>query len=259
MQAIEKHLQALGFSDKERRIFQALVSGGAASASLLGKKADIPRASVYAVLNALIAKGIISEERNQGTTLFRLNDPEAIVRLVDRESKMVAERAKHAESLLLALTSFETPGEAESPRLQFFEGAANVEAMLFDFLPEWRGSMSRTESRTVWGIQDPAVIEAYQAWHDHVWATKPPEERICIISSRSDAEDELLSVVPQRAVRFLSGPLLFGSSVWVCGEFVVVIRTSQQPHYSLLLKDPVVAANLRAVFQALWQTLAASE
>lgn len=259
MESIDEHLLALGFSEKERRVFQALVEGGASSASLLGKKAEIPRASVYAVLNGLIAKGVISEERDQGATLFRLNHPMAVVRLVEREAEMVRERAKHAESLLETLTVVETPDEAEAPRLQFFEGAANVEAMLFDFLPEWRQSMARTESRTVWGIQDPTVIEAYQSWHDHVWTTKPGDERICILSNRSDVEDGLLSVVPQRSVRYFSGASLFGSSVWVCGEFVVVIRTSQQPHYSLQLKDPVVAANLRVVFQSLWCTLGAEE
>jgi len=45
----------------------------------------------------------------------------------------------------------------------------------------------------------------------------------------------------------------FTATVWVCGEYIVVIATQQHPFYLYEIHDQLLADNMREMFKKLWK------
>ena len=57
---------------------------------------------------------------------------------------------------------------------------------------------------------------------------------------------------PERDIRF-SHDVDFTSSVWVGGEYLVMIVTKQHPFYLLEIHDATLSHNMREVFKKMWR------
>ncbi len=249
---LHKYFEELGFSDKEEKVYLVLAELGKATASAISKRTSIPRATVYTVLDDLVKKGVVSQEQTRGSSLFVVNNPSAFVRLIEQQREELDKKTKTAADLVTLLAPYLKSTGFSVPKLQFFEGKHNVETMLYDYLTEWRESYARTEDYTLWGYQDNTVVEEYRKWHEHFWKTKSPQEHIRLYSNTSDLEKELRQKISNREVRPLPAGTQFSSSIWIYGEYIIMLATRQKPHYAYHLKDVVLASNLRAIFQLLW-------
>jgi len=58
---IEKTLSKLGFSEIEVKLYKELIAVGQSKAANLSKKLNINRPTVYAALDSLIQKGLVSK------------------------------------------------------------------------------------------------------------------------------------------------------------------------------------------------------
>ena len=250
---IENAFQRLGFSGKEQDVYLAIADLGKTSATILSKKTKIPRATLYAVLDGLIEKGVISREQKGGSSNFLVNSPNVFVRLVEQEKEEVQAKEKAALDLVDFLTPYLKSTHYSIPKLQIFEGKQNIENMLYDYLPRWRESYALTGSYTLWGYQDPTFVESYIEWHHYMWETRDPREKICLFSNSGNVEKELRHKIGQREVRPLPEGTRFSSSIWIYGDYIVMGVTRQKPHYAVQMHDSVFAANLRTIFELLWK------
>jgi len=57
----------------------------------------------------------------------------------------------------------------------------------------------------------------------------------------------------RRKMKFWSDAKQFTASTWVCGDYVIMIVTNQQPHYLVEIYDATFAHNMREVFKGLWK------
>lgn len=250
---LEHAFQTLGFSDKEQLVYRALVSSGKCSATALSKRVRIPRATLYAVLDSLVEKGVIAREPIRGSRLFVPNQLSALQRLVEKQKVELSEREQAVRHVIDLLgPHFRTSGTTP-PKLLFFEGEKNIENMLYEYLPVWRESYSRVSDFTLWGYQDHTFVERYAQWHAYMWETRGPQEKIRLFSNSTDIEKELRRRVPRREVRPLPAGVQFSSSIWIYGEYIVMGVTRQTTHYAYQLRDPMFAGNLRSIFEHLWR------
>lgn len=255
---LSEYFRTLGLNEKEELVYLAIAKPGKITASLISKRTEIPRATVYLIVNELAEKGLIATQRTQGTTWFVINEPTAFERLVEEEKSQLKAKEDAAKELVTRLAPFINNAQYTIPKLQIFEGQKGVETMLYDYLPEWRESMQRTGDMTLWGYQDNTFIEHYLRWHNHLWKTMEQDEQIKLFTNSSDIEKQLDHKIVHREVRKLPEGVEFSSSIWLYGEFIVMGMTREKPHYAFLLKDSVLSANLRTIFKLLWQTTAPS-
>ncbi|MCB0332359.1 MAG: hypothetical protein KDD55_02600, partial [Bdellovibrionales bacterium] len=73
-----------------------------------------------------------------------------------------------------------------------------------------------------------------------------------ILSNISETESKLSGQIPRREVRVLDPSIEFSSSIWIMGDFIIMIMTRNEPYYAFQLHDSVFAGNLREVFQHLY-------
>jgi sugar-specific transcriptional regulator TrmB len=245
----------LGLGANEVKVYLALAEMGKASAALIAKKTGTPRSTVYTVLEGLLKRGVVSLEQGQEISFFVANQPDALTRMVEEERRegelRLAAKAKAAAELVPMLQPFFKRENYSVPKLQFFEGTANVNNMLYQCCRQWQESIS-AQDFTWWGYQDHHLVETYREWLDYYWASMDPKERIWLFSNRSETEKKLKGRIARRVIKVIPKKFQFSSTVWVLGEYVVTIMTRQKPHYAFQLQDAVFAANQRLMFQMLW-------
>ncbi len=245
----------LGFTESEIKTYLALADIGKASVSIIAKKTSLPRSTVYSVLESLIVRGLVSVEQGEALAFYRINQPSALVSMVQSEKQELLGKLDRKEVAARELAKSIEPlfrsKNYSVPRIQFFEGTRNVERMLYDYELEWQQSIGR-EDFTWWGYQDVEFVVQYREWLDHYWTLLKPAEKIWLLSNKSGVEDKLKGKVARRIIKQLPSGIEFSSTIWALGEYVVTIMTRQKPHYAFLLKDAVFAANQRAVFRMLW-------
>jgi sugar-specific transcriptional regulator TrmB len=252
---IEKDFQTLGFNQSEVKMFLAAAEIGKAPASLIAKRAGVRRPTGYAALENLVQKGIVSIEQESGVRLYIANSPDALKRLILEENDQLEKHAKSrleaAEQLAESLRPIFKSTNYSIPKLQFFDGKANVESMLYEYCFQWSESIENYD-RIWWGYQDVHFVQSYRKWLDYYWPKMHPDERIKLLTFKDPTEIKLKGKIPRREIRFAPAKAKFSSTIWVLGDFVVTIMTRQTPHYAFQLRDSVFAANQRQIFQMLW-------
>lgn len=248
-------LEQLGLSQREASLYLALADLGKATAQLLNKRTKIPRASIYLTMEALSAKGLVSLETKARTTYFVANPPSSINIMLKREQDLLRKRISRAERLSTELEPLFSRRNFSVPRLKFFEGAASVEGMLYQFEDVWYNSMKKTDS-TWWGFDDVSLSREYRGWFEHMWnkfAEDRKREIKVRVFSNYPASEHLESRFPLTKLRQLPNQYDFSSTMWLMGHHLVIFSTREKPFYGYQIHDPVLAENLRTVFNLLWK------
>ena len=140
------------------------------------------------------------------------------------------------------------------PKIQFFEGNSAVETMLYDFSEEWQRSILQADG-TWWGYQDHTLVEHYRPWLECYWTIKKEQQEIKLLSNEAPVEKALKGKVAKRTIKAVPADYDFSNTIWVCGEYIVLLMTRNEPHYAFQLRDSVFSSNLRLVFRLLWESL----
>ena len=255
---IEQLLSSLGINSNEINTYLSLAELGKSTASIIAKRLQSPRSTIYTALDGLLKRGIISIEQEHEVNYYIANKPESLVRMITIEKKASEELLKQKMNLATEAIPLLTPyfkNENYSvPKLRFFEGTTNVQSMLYDHFKTWQESISKIDY-TWWGYQDHEFVETYREWLDFYWSSMDKDEKIYLLSNRSETEKKLKNHVSRRIIKAIPKKFQFSSTVWVLGDFVITIMTRQKPHYAFILQDAVFAANQRLTFQLLWELL----
>jgi hypothetical protein len=133
---------------------------------------------------------LVSIEQAQEGTLYIANQPEALSRMIyeqKRESELSMQAKAAALNEIMPLLSPYFKRENYSvPKLQFFEGTSNVKNMLYDHCRAWQQSIACYDY-TWWGIR-PSLRRNLSRVVDYYWASMLPEEKICLLSNKSEIE-----------------------------------------------------------------------
>jgi predicted transcriptional regulator len=244
----------LGFSENEMSVYLLLAEVGRSSASMLAKRAGIVRTTAYSVLENLVRKGLVSEEESQGKTYFVANPVSSLVRGVEKEREELRVKEKIAKELAATIEPYFRSANFSIPKFQFFDGQANVNNFLYENTSRWSESVAKYD-HTWWGYQDHTFVENYLEWLEYYWSVKPQEEKIQLVSNKVKIEAGLKGKVPGREIKPAPIEYNFSSSIWVNGDYIVLLMTKQDPHYAYQMIDPVFAANLRLIFKLLWSNI----
>jgi sugar-specific transcriptional regulator TrmB len=78
-QQVLESLQALGLSQYEARVYVGLLRGGPQNGNELSKTTGVPSSKVYAILDRLVAGGVVQHAQRDGTTEYVCIPPEELI------------------------------------------------------------------------------------------------------------------------------------------------------------------------------------
>ena len=254
--ALNTSLKELGLNDKEVRVYLALLKHGKTIPATLARLTKINRATVYSVAKSLQSKGLIAEDLSGKTTYLTPLPPKNLEQLIERPKRELKAKEKLLSEAIRELGALTASKTYPVPTIRFVQ-EDDIEHFLYENTEKWLKSLLADDG-IWWGFQDHSFAEAYEAW---VMSTNETAERKGlkfkgqVISNESEVEARLGKKYPKskREIRFLPG-MNFTASVWVSGEYLVMLMTRQQPYYLFEIHDKALAHNMREVLKKLWET-----
>ena len=233
-------LEQLGFTKNESLIYLLLAERGRMPAQILAQSCKMPRSTVYSVLASLEGRGLVRPEKLRGATFFRAREPEAISDWLQEDARKIRDRQIVAKSVIQDLKKIFRSGPSSAPKLEFVEGKAKVERFLDENLLRWKECIL-AKDRSTWGFQDHTFVELFQPWLKRAWKSLHEDGGIAgrILSNRSEVEKKLKGKIRLREVRVLGQAFDFESSMWVMGDYVVLIMTRKAPFYAFVCSSDI--------------------
>lgn len=252
---IHATLQQLGFSAKEIDIYLIILQNGKIAPADIAKLTKINRSTVYDIAKELMKRGVITEDLGASARYFIARPPQDLEQLIKKDEQELAQKKLLISSAVSELSSLAKNTRYSVPKIQFFS-EDEIENLLYKHAPMWDESIQNTDG-TWWGFQDYTLVQCYLKWIQ--WYNKThPIQNVHLLSNteKDDIVTRGATLHPNRRIRFWKETSDFTATIWIAGEYIVMVMTRQRPHYAIEIRDAVMAHNMRQVFKGIWNGLA---
>lgn len=127
--ALINELQKIGLSDKEAKVYLAMLELGQVSVQEISKKSGVNRATTYVILDSLMQKGLCSTYHKDKKEFYMAESPERIVSVLELQKKEIDEQQKQILGLMPQLKAIYNKQE-NKPVVRFFEGKDGLMTMV---------------------------------------------------------------------------------------------------------------------------------
>ena len=130
---LDRIFAKFGLGNKEVEIYLTLLEAGASTVGELSKKVDIPRTTLYSLLDSLAVLGLVVQGERDGTKLWHAEPPTRVSELIDSRMNTWQETKEKFAGILTHLESRHVT-DIVSPHFTYFEGREGVKNVLRDML-----------------------------------------------------------------------------------------------------------------------------
>ncbi|MDO8600459.1 MAG: helix-turn-helix domain-containing protein [bacterium] len=238
-------LKKIGLSDKEAKVYVALLELGKASVQDIAKKAGVNRATTYLMIEALQGRGLAYKAQVGKRTHFAVNSPEKLTHVLDEKRKKLEDEAEEIKELLPELKALYA-GSPEKPKMRFYEGKEGIKEILNDVFES--------------GAKE--IREIYAA--DYIRSVLSAEETKEVLRRRTSLgmrwralytrkEGPYSEPIPLGEDRFVSAdkfPIM--SDIVMYGDRVA-FHTLQGKQIGIIIENPALAKTFETIFELAWR------
>jgi len=116
----------IGLDEKQAKVYLACLELGPSSVLEISKKSGINRATVYYIIEELVAKNLISQTAKKKKKLFVASEPEEIM-------NSIKEKENFLKSILPDLKAINNLS-VKKPKIKFYEGEDGIYTVVKDYL-----------------------------------------------------------------------------------------------------------------------------
>jgi len=126
-------LKNIGLSDKEAKVYIAMLELGKATAHEIADKAGVKRPTAYVAIEELQKQGLAQKKKKGSKTLFFTDSPSQLLSNINRDLKIFEQKRTELEKIFPQLLTLYNLGE-EKPQVRYFEGKEGLLKMQEEFL-----------------------------------------------------------------------------------------------------------------------------
>lgn len=134
---MENILKQLGLNEKEIVIYKTLLQRGASTASSLATIIDLPRQTVYSILQKLSDENIIEKGPWKGANKFMV-DPTNLSSLIRSKQKKLSRLENTIEELMPELLKMTKVNDRKKPLVQYYEGTFGLKRLFDEILEQFK-------------------------------------------------------------------------------------------------------------------------
>lgn len=245
---LSSELRKIGFSDKEAKVYVALLELGKASVRQIAAKSKVNRATTYVVLEALTKRGIVSTVEENKKTLFIAEGPRTLLRIFriqEEELKGKWEEFKKALPELEAIFN----RSAEKPIVRFFEGKEGLRTM--------REEILQSGVQVLYDIYALEYVEQLRSLftdeENEEFRRREAELGISMRSIYAAHPNETFDFrLKGERKRILKEQFPFPADVLIFGN-KVAINTLKGKIISIIIESKEIADTMRLIFELAWR------
>jgi len=157
---LQQTLTALNFTDKESRVYLALLDLGKGTASQIARRAGLNRSTAYVILDILDSKGLANMLGKEPKQEYMAESPKKILDYFKNKIEGDKKNLSRAEKILPELESLHN--KTDRPKVKFYEGEKGLIEVYETTLT------SKEEIRGYGGVEDmrsalPKYFKTYMA------------------------------------------------------------------------------------------------
>ncbi len=245
-------LEKIGFSEKEAKVYIALLSADSATANETAKKADINRTTCYDLLEVLIKKGVVSKFKKKSRTFYRVSDPRQLIAYLDREKndfeKIVEKNKESVKEILPELISLQYPSSTR-PKVQFYEGDKGMREAYEDTLTSKGEILAYANVETGHKALPNFFPDYYQRRASKKIPIKGifPDNEVSRERSKFDqAELRQSKLLPKKELTFTPEMNIYNDKIMIA---------SWKEKIAIIIESKEFADQQRVVYELLWSLL----
>lgn len=252
---LNETLKNLGLNEKQISVYLTVLQQGKISPANVAKITRINRTTVYSVAKELAEKGYISEDLGGTNSYLVAVPPDDLKYVIQKEEKKLETKKTLLEAAIRDLQSFTKNTKYSIPRITFVQ-EEDLETYLYKRSDEWHASIMKYDG-ILWGFQDHTFAENYEKWIDWEWQIGGPKDlRLRLFSNESKIEEKNKGKgYNRRQIKYWKKGNTFTASVWVHGDYLILVATRERPHYLVEIYDVLLAHNMRVFFQGIWDEI----
>lgn len=247
---LEEKIKKLGLSDKEAKIYLALIELGQSSPSEVASYSGINRATTYVILEELRKKGLAASLEKNKKIHFTAEPPERLTDLFEIEKKKLEDNFSDVKNILPDLKKlYESRGER--PKVRFFEGKKGVASI--------REEILKTRAKDMEEIIPLDIVHEYfppsEKDHREMINRKMRNVNFRLIYTSKKGQIWPKDKNIKETVKFIKPELFQISSEIVLFGNKTIILTYKRKEFGVILEDKMIADTFKAIFNLLWRNL----
>lgn len=238
----------LGLNDKESETFLKLLELGAQPISVLARHVDIPRTTMYSILEKLRKAGLIEEFERSGIKYVRCVRPENLEDVIHKRERELKQTLKLLQENLPQLEAMEN-NLSITPKTKFFEGREEVLDMY--------GAIMREQSFCAF-VNLESVKRGMPEYHDEIPKMIQRKEgfaRELVVDTAEAKRYKEKYESGRHQIKILKKDMQFFSDVIICKDKLYMTAYGDRQVSAVELFSLSLTGTHQVMFDALWQTL----
>lgn len=248
---LDKIFEKLNLKKEHTNVYLSLLENGIMSAGNLTKRLDVPRSTLYGLLNDLATNGLVLQNEKENVKLWQAVDPENIKTILNDKINSLENTRNSFDSLLEKLKSSQKT-DFTSPKFNYFEGVEEMKIMLKNVL-----LYDNLHTELCWPVKD--VIKVVGEEFLHEFNKKRVRNNIYIrviwpTDKTSDITKDIF-LAPgkevKREVRIAPEGVDFSMGYWAYGN-KVIFMSSKKENFGFIVESKELRQLLKTQFEILW-------
>jgi sugar-specific transcriptional regulator TrmB len=244
--------EKLGLKREHSDVYVVLLEGGSMPAGNLAKRLNIPRSTLYGLLDELAQGGLVLQNEKGNVKLWQAVDPEKIKNILNEKINALEKTRGSFDTILEDLKKSQKT-DFVSPKYNYFEGKEEMRIMLKDVL-----LYDDLETELCWPVKDLNRVLGEEYLFEFnkkrirngisirvIW----PQEKT------SDVEKNIFQAPGKevlRDVRLAPENVDFSMGYWAYGN-KVMFMSSRAENFGFIVESKELRQLLKTQFEILWK------
>jgi predicted transcriptional regulator len=251
------HIEELGLSNKEARVYLACLKIGASPVQRIADESGIKRVTTYVILESLVGLGLVSQSIKGKKTYFVAEDPINLERLIERRSQELKEQKHNFDQILPELKGLGTQPK-DTPTVKFYDSADGIKSILNSFLDHAK----RPGIERVYGFSNLDMVLSYFPEFREVmanpWRNKAGIHSQFLYTSGKGPIMKETDEIRNRESRWLpTDKFPVVGDFTIVGDNVLMLSLGAENPIGITIHSREIAEGLRVLFLAAWEAAAA--
>jgi len=238
-QEIINILGEFGLSDKEAKVYLALLELGQSNVTRLANRSEINRITTYHILESLLLKGIVKSIKKDRIQNFLAVEPKILISLLKEKENKLRSILPELESKIILV--------GKKPYIELYEGKKGITSMLDVLIDN-----SKNEVLAYGNFKIVEKSIEYQSLH---WRKTRLLKNIKMKAITDNIEADFIQDSKwKKLTEFKILKALGKTSTWTfISDKMVVILTAKKELTGVLLENEEIADTQRVLFETLWK------
>lgn len=240
------HLEKVGLSPNEVKVYLALLDLGNSLAGKISEKAGIHRRAVYDALNRLIEKGLVGFVIKSGKKYFEATNPEKLLKILKERGEEIKRKEKTIQDILPDLISRykQTKSKLEASIYRGKDGLKTVMELILKEKKDWLSIGSTGKG--------PEVLPYFlSGWHKRRLKLKIKYRGLIVDTPRGRKRAKEFEKIGLAEIKFLPPEIKNPQTIWIFGNKVAIILVSIEQPIVFLIDNKEIVDSFKDYFKLL--------